>query len=106
MTAAPSTLAHIAAAPAQIDVSENLDTLELTYANGELLRLPAGRLRAACRCAHCIRARIDGVFLERFDGLAITEVVPIGGYAINIAFSDGHNRGIYPWSLLHALGAE
>ena len=102
-----SSLAQIVAAPAQIEVSANLDFLELTDASGEVRAAPGRqRLRAGCRCAHCLRARIDGVFPERFDGLAITDVTPIGGYAVNIAFSDGHNRGIYPWSLLQALGSE
>ena len=35
---------------------------------------------------------------------AVTAVAPIGDYAINIAFSDGHARGIYPWSYLLELG--
>jgi DUF971 family protein len=35
--------------------------------------------------------------------VAIAEVRPVGGYAINIAFSDGHDRGIYPWSFLAQL---
>jgi DUF971 family protein len=99
--AAPSALmAKPVAAPTHIAVSDNLDFLDLTMAQGETVRLPAGRLRAACKCAHCIRARIDGVFAAGFDGIAITQIAPIGDYAINIAFSDGHARGIYPWSLL------
>ncbi|ABD06186.1 conserved hypothetical protein [Rhodopseudomonas palustris HaA2] len=106
MSVAPSKLARIDVAPARIGVSADLDALELVLDHGEQLRLPAGALRAACRCAFCVRARIDGVFPERFDGLAITGVAPIGGYAVNLAFSDGHNRGIYPWSLLRALGDE
>jgi prepilin-type processing-associated H-X9-DG protein len=98
---APSALlAKPVAAPTHIAVSDNLDFLELTMAQGHAVRLPADRLRAACKCAHCIRARIDGVFAQAFDGIAITEIAPIGDYAINIAFSDGHARGIYPWSLL------
>jgi prepilin-type processing-associated H-X9-DG protein len=96
-------LAQIVAAPTGITVSANLDALELTMADGELISLPAGRLRAACKCAHCLRARIDGVFPDQFDGIAITQVEPIGGYAINIAFSDGHARGIYPWPFLASL---
>ena len=92
-------LAKPVAAPAHIAVSDNLDFLELTMATG-IVRLPAERLRTACKCAHCIRARIDGVFAPAFDGIAITQVAPIGDYAVNIAFSDGHARGIYPWSLL------
>jgi DUF971 family protein len=99
--AAPSALmAKPVAAPTHIAVSDNLDFLDLTMAQGEMVRLPAGRLRAACKCAHCIRARIDGVFAAGFDGIAITHIAPIGDYAINIAFSDGHARGIYPWRLL------
>jgi prepilin-type processing-associated H-X9-DG protein len=92
-------LAKPVAAPTQIAVSDKLDFLELAMAAGTV-RLPAERLRAACKCAYCIRARIDGVFAQTFDGIAITQVAPIGDYAINIAFSDGHARGIYPWSLL------
>jgi DUF971 family protein len=98
---APSALlAQPVAAPTHIAVGDQLDFLDLTMAQGETIRIPAGRLRAACKCAHCIRARIDGVFPDRFDGIAITEVFPIGDYAINIGFSDGHARGIYPWQLL------
>lgn len=93
-------LAKPVAAPTHIAVSDELDFLALTTAEGEMLRLPASCLRAACRCAHCTRARIDGVFAESFDGIAITQVAPIGDYAINIGFSDGHARGIYPWQLL------
>jgi prepilin-type processing-associated H-X9-DG protein len=102
--AAPSGLmAKPVAAPTHIAVSDDLDFLDLTTVQGETVRLPAGRLRAACKCAHCVRARIDGVFAKAFDGIAITQVAPIGDYAINIAFSDGHARGIYPWGLLLEL---
>jgi DUF971 family protein len=87
-------------APTHIAVSDGLDFLDLTLAEGETLRLPAARLRAACKCAHCLRARIDGVFPQTFDGIAITQLAPIGDYAVNLGFSDGHARGIYPWSLL------
>jgi DUF971 family protein len=93
-------MAKPVAAPTHIAVSDQLDFLDLTLAQDETIRLPAERLRAACNCAHCIRARIDGVFPDRFGGIAITQVAPIGDYAINIGFSDGHARGIYPWSLL------
>jgi DUF971 family protein len=89
-TAAPSSrLAMLVQAPIRISVSA--------------VRLNAERLRGACKCAHCLRARIDGVFPASFSGIAITEVAPIGGYAINIGFSDGHARGIYPWNLLVGL---
>jgi DUF971 family protein len=91
------------AAPTHIAVSDDLSFLDLTLAQGGEIRLTAERLRGACKCAHCVRARIDGVFPERFDGIAVVQVSPIGDYAINLAFSDGHARGIYPWGYLLAL---
>jgi DUF971 family protein len=103
-TATPSPLsAKPTAAPTHIAVSEDLGFLELTMAEGAPVRLAAERLRSACKCAHCTRARIDGVFPEKFDGIAIVQVSPIGDYAINLAFSDGHARGIYPWPFLLGL---
>ena len=103
---APSPLlARPVASPTHVSVGDNLGFLELTTAQGETIRLSAERLRGACKCAHCTRARIDGVFATVFDGIAITEVAPIGDYALNIGFSDGHARGIYPWSLLLELKA-
>jgi prepilin-type processing-associated H-X9-DG protein len=91
------------AAPAHIAISEDLSFLDLAMADGGEIRLTAERLRGACKCAHCVRARIDGVFPARFDGIAIVQVAPVGGYAVNLAFSDGHARGIYPWALLLGL---
>jgi len=30
----------------------------------------------------------------------LSGVEPVGQYAVQLLFSDGHDRGIYPWSLL------
>ena len=68
--------------------------------------LAATRLRAACRCAQCVRARLDGLVPQSFDGIVIEHVSPMGCYGINIGFSDGHARGIYPWAYLSQLLKE
>jgi DUF971 family protein len=68
--------------------------------------LAATRLRAACRCAQCVRARLDDILPRSFDGIVIEQVSPIGSYGINIGFSDGHARGIYPWAYLSQLLKE
>jgi len=73
---------------------------------GAAFSLPAERLRAACRCAHCRRAQIDGVFVAEFPSITIADVAPIGHYAVNLEFSDGHARGIYPWSYLAELAVD
>jgi len=57
-----------------------------------------------CRCAGCTAARTLGTAVAAADGLAITRIDAVGSYAVNIAFSDGHARGIYPWEFLETLG--
>jgi DUF971 family protein len=37
--------------------------------------------------------------------LTITKVEPIGNYAVRLAFSDGHDRGIFPWAYLNEIAA-
>jgi prepilin-type processing-associated H-X9-DG protein len=101
--AAESPPFDMAAAPETIVLAADRSRLRLSWPNGEGAQLRAEHLRGACRCAWCTRARIDGNFAAAFDGVAIERLTPIGDYAINIAFSDGHARGIYPWPYLQLL---
>ena len=34
---------------------------------------------------------------------ALTQINPIGEMGVQLVFSDGHDRGIYPWPYLHEL---
>ncbi len=55
-------------------------------------------LRTHCRCAGCRYLEITGntVACEEIAVLAVTPM----GYGLQLHFSDGHNRGIYPWQYL------
>ena len=96
---------EVAAVPEAVVLAADRGRLRLSWRNGERAEISAGQLRAACRCAWCTRARIEGSFPAVFDGVAIERLDPVGDYAINIAFSDGHARGIYPWPYLRAIAA-
>ncbi len=96
----------LVAAPKLITISDDRGYMRLTFSDGEDIELRADHIRTACKCAYCTRARIDGVFPERFDDVTINEFSFMGGYAINIAFSDGHTRGIYPWAFLIGLATS
>ncbi len=84
------------------EVSADLASLSFHTADGPSLVLTAEKLRSSCKCAHCIRARIDERFPTAFPGIAIVSVNDLG-YGLNIAFSDGHDRGIYPKAYLAGL---
>jgi|GEM_PF-1545073 len=87
------------------ETSDDLATLVVRTAHDDELRIAAEQLRLSCKCAHCTRARIDGRFPERFPGIAITGIGDLG-YGLNISFSDGHNRGIYPKIYLLSLAGH
>ncbi|MGH1574697.1 DUF971 domain-containing protein [Methylobacterium sp. P31] len=80
--------------------------LTLLWRNGLSANLSAEHLRLRCRCAWCTRDRVEQRFPEAFADVAVTRLEPMGGYAVHLAFTDGHARGIFPWAYLRALAAE
>ncbi|MCG5236717.1 gamma-butyrobetaine hydroxylase-like domain-containing protein [Xanthobacter oligotrophicus] len=68
--------------------------------------LSAPALRAACRCAACVADRARGKFSADFAGVTFTHVAPFGAHGLNLSFSDGHARGVYPFAYLAALAAD
>jgi DUF971 family protein len=92
--------------PERVVLAADRMRLRLIWSEREAADMSARRLRAACRCAWCTRARIEGAFAEPSAAVAIDRVTPVGDYAVNIAFDDGHARGIYPWVYLRELARD
>jgi DUF971 family protein len=65
--------------------------------------LSAARLRAGCRCAACVAAQRRGEPTTADAAPALVDAIPVGHYAVQLRFSDGHERGIYPWDYLETL---
>jgi DUF971 family protein len=80
-------------------------TLAIDWGAAGTSRLPAERLRGACRCADCTRARADGRAATSDPATTVVAIEPVGGYGVNLQFSDGHARGIFPWAYLRELAA-
>ncbi|MDN3919826.1 DUF971 domain-containing protein [Roseateles violae] len=88
-----------ATVPLAVDLSPR--RLRLQWPEGSA-ELPATALRAACRCGPC-RARALRGEPAADDAVELIHAEPVGRYALQLIFSDGHDRGIYPWTLLQAL---
>ena len=71
--------------------------------DGRRRELSAALLWAQCPSAQGRVRRFRGLHLAPPPGLTIRAVNTIGVYGINIVFSDGHDRGIYPWPYLADL---
>jgi DUF971 family protein len=80
-------------------------SLLLRWSDGDKA-LHAAELRAACRCADCRASALRGYPEKADTSIALTHVNAVGSYALQLAFSDGHDRGIYPWRLLRELSSR
>ena len=93
-------------APDAIVLESGGARLRLEWSSDDRIGLTASQLRNACRCARCVRARVDGGFSVPSPDLAIERVELVGDYGLTLAFSDGHARGIYPWAYLREIAGE
>ncbi|WP_280152037.1 DUF971 domain-containing protein [Piscinibacter sp. XHJ-5] len=95
----------MSAAPFPEAIELEVAHLRLRWPDGDTV-LPAQALRAECRCAHCRAALLGGHPSPVYRGIALTDAKLVGQYALQLSFSDGHARGIYPWPLLRELGSR
>ena len=89
--------------PTEIRLNRNRTQLSVTWDNGATVAIPAALLRERARDANSVRLEVDGWAVPAAAGLTITKVEPIGNYALRLSFSDGHDRGIFPWSYLNDI---
>lgn len=94
-----------APAPTEIRIDRGSHTLTVVWPNGERQPLAAAQLRRMCPCAECRRKRMLSERIEPSAQLELGHLEPMG-YGVQISFSDGHARGIYPWAYLSQLAAE
>ena len=94
---------HVAApVPVEINLMQQSRLLRLSYENGEQYDLSYEFLRVLTPSAE---ARGHGPGQETLQHgkreVSITAIHPIGNYAIQPVFSDGHDSGIYSWDMLY-----
>ena len=88
--------------PKSITLSKNRESLILEWEGGHVRSLPAQKLRAAARSADEVRLKLDANPDIPYD-IRIIDVKAIGNYAVNLFFSDGYDKAIYPWRQLRQL---
>ena len=98
--------------------------LVIQWSDGSRTQYTAAQLRSACPCATCkekhgpsgpasdegsgsragMAKSLPVLSMAEARPLAIQGMRPVGNYAYNIAFSDGHDSGLYTFDYLLAIG--
>ena len=101
-------------APVRIDLKREERLMVLDWGTEGVRLLPLTVVRRMCPCALCTdhrgKADLPEPGLHMMEGLEATatevpeSVRPIGRYAIQIRWQDGHDTGIYTFDYLRKLG--
>ena len=93
--------------PTEIKLHQMSRKLELTFDDGKTFQLPCEFLRVYSPSAE-VRGHGPGqeTLQAGKKNVEIKAVEPVGNYAVQLAFSDGHNTGIYSWDILYDYGVR
>ena len=94
---------------------QNDDTIIIEWNDGSSSQWSTQELRKACPCATCREKKrsaevepksmsLPVLSAAEAQPLRIESMSPVGSYAYNIQFSDGHSSGIYPFARLFRNG--
>jgi DUF971 family protein len=88
-----------------ITLHQKSRVLEIAFSDGRTFRLPYEFLRVYSPSAE-VRGHGPGqeVLQVGKRSVEIRSLEPVGSYAVQPQFSDGHNTGIYSWDYLYELG--
>jgi DUF971 family protein len=91
--------------PTEIKLHQKSRILEISFADGTTFQFPCEFLRVYSPSAE-VRGHGPGqeVLQVGKKNIEIKHIEPVGTYAIQLTFSDGHDTGIYSWDLLYDYG--
>ncbi|MFN3414727.1 MAG: gamma-butyrobetaine hydroxylase-like domain-containing protein [Caldimonas sp.] len=93
--------------PTEITVHQRSRVLELRFSDGAHFRVPFELMRVYSPSAE-VQGHGPGqeVLQTGKREVEIVALEPVGHYAVQPTFSDGHDSGIFSWDYLYFLGAE
>ena len=94
-------------APTEIKLHQKSRVLEIAFEDGKRYTLPFEFLRVYSPSAE-VRGHGPGqeVLQVGKKHVEITDIEPVGSYAVQLTFSDGHDSGLYSWHYFYNLGAN
>jgi len=93
--------------PTAITLHQRTRALEVGFADGSTWRIPFELMRVYSPSAE-VQGHGPGqeVLQTGKREVEVTALEPIGNYAVQPRFSDGHDSGIFSWDYLYFLGSQ
>lgn len=93
--------------PQALTVHAQSRVLEISFSDGASFRIPFELMRVYSPSAEVAGHGPGQETLQTGKRLVdLTGLEPVGNYAVQPRFSDGHDTGIYSWDYLYFLGAR
>ena len=91
--------------PTEIRMSSDKRRLNVSFDDGTVASITAELLRVESPSAE-VQGHGAGQKTTPAGkrNVAISRIDPVGNYAIRLAFSDGHDTGLFTWDILHDYG--
>jgi len=95
------------ATPQSITVHATSRVLEVGFSDGAVFRIPFELMRIYSPSAE-VQGHGPGqeILQTGKRDVTLAGLDPVGNYAVQPRFSDGHDTGIYSWDYLYRLGSE
>ena len=93
--------------PQALTVHEQSRVLEVGFSDGATFRIPFELMRVYSPSAE-VQGHGPGqeVLQTGKRNVALINLEPVGNYAVQPTFSDGHDSGIFAWDYLYLLGSR
>jgi len=93
--------------PTNLVLHQQSRILEVSFEDGVTCRLPCEYLRVYSPSAE-VRGHGpgQGTLQVGKEEVSISDIEPVGNYAVRLLFDDGHNTGLYTWDYLYLLGKQ
>jgi DUF971 family protein len=93
--------------PTSITVRQQSRVLEVSFDDGKAFRIPFELMRVYSPSAE-VQGHGPGqeVLQTGKRDVGLVDLSPVGNYAVQPTFSDGHDTGIFSWDYLYFLGSQ
>lgn len=88
--------------PVSVKLKKCSNILEICWSDGGIDEVSGQLLRRYCACSGCRAKNQVGIDLVT-DSPIVDGFSLMGTTGVQLQFSDGHDRGIYPWAYLRAI---